>query len=105
MRADSASSVSPARTGTAAWAMIGPESRSGVTKWTVQRSEEHTSELQSQSNLVFRLFFLKAPAPPELSPLPPPAALPFLPPAGPGTAAWAMIGPESRSGVTKWTVQ
>src|SRR3990167_8301223 len=40
------------------------------------RSEEHTSELQSQSNLAWRLFFLKHRAPPDLSPLPPPAALP-----------------------------
>src|SRR3972149_23135 len=35
-----------------------------------RRSEEHTSELQSQSNLVCRPFFLKEPAPPDISPLP-----------------------------------
>src|SRR3990167_6895589 len=33
------------------------------------RSEEHTSELQSQSNLIFPLFFFNDPAPTEISPL------------------------------------
>src|SRR3990172_6833356 len=40
------------------------------------RSEEHTSELQSPLHLLFHLFFLNDTAPPEISPLPPPAALP-----------------------------
>src|SRR3990167_7013753 len=35
----------------------------------VGRSEEHTSELQSQSNLVCRLLFLNDPATTEISPL------------------------------------
>src|SRR3990172_5609907 len=33
------------------------------------RSEKHTSELQSPLHLVFPLFFLNDPAPPEISPL------------------------------------
>src|SRR3990167_6887199 len=33
------------------------------------RSEEHTSELQSHSNLLFLVFFLNNPATPEISPL------------------------------------
>src|SRR3990167_6867174 len=41
------------------------------------RSEEHTSELQSQSNLLFPLFF-NDPAPPEISPLPLHDALPIF---------------------------
>src|SRR3990167_8335305 len=36
-------------------------------RWS--RSEEHTSELQSQSNLVCRLLFLNDTAPPEIYPL------------------------------------
>src|SRR3990167_7125701 len=54
-------------------------SRQGILQ-VVFRSEEHTSELQSQSNLVCPLFFLKARAPPFSSPLPPPAPLPFSSP-------------------------
>src|SRR2546430_5698704 len=38
------------------------------------RSEEHTSELQSQSNLVCRLLLEKKTAPPGTTPPPPPAA-------------------------------
>src|SRR3990167_6958614 len=41
------------------------------------RSEEHTSELQSQSNLVFPFFFLNDPATTEIYPLPLPDALPI----------------------------
>src|SRR3990167_6876223 len=44
---------------------------------SVTRSEEHTSELQSPSNLTFTLFF-NDPAPPEISPLPLPDALPIF---------------------------
>src|SRR5260221_7118757 len=49
MRAASVSAVSPSRTGTAAWTRMGPASR----------SEEHTSELQSHSDLVCRLLLEK----------------------------------------------
>src|SRR3990167_2181732 len=42
------------------------------------RSEEHTSELQSQSNLVCRLFFFNDPATTEIYPLPLHDALPIL---------------------------
>src|SRR3989338_6800018 len=35
-----------------------------------KRSEEHTSELQSQFHLLFPFFFLKDTAPPEIYPLP-----------------------------------
>src|SRR3990167_7216338 len=42
------------------------------------RSEEHTPELQSQSNLVFPLIFLNDTPTPEIFPLPLPAALPIL---------------------------
>src|SRR3990167_6974769 len=41
------------------------------------RSEEHTSELQSQSNLAFPLFFFNDTAPTETSPLPLHDALPI----------------------------
>src|SRR3989338_2008488 len=41
------------------------------------RSEEHTSELQSQFHLVYPFFFFKNPAPPDISPLPLPDALPI----------------------------
>src|SRR3990167_2365257 len=43
----------------------------------VIRSEEHTSELQSQSKLGWRPFFLKDRATTEIYPLPLPAALPI----------------------------
>src|SRR3990167_6862283 len=43
------------------------------------RSEEHTSELQSQSKLLFPLFFFNDAAPPEFSPLPLHDALPIGP--------------------------
>src|SRR3989338_6717578 len=52
------------------------------------RSEEHTSELQSQFHLLYLLFFFNAAAPPALSPLPLPAALPILPPASKTTPTW-----------------
>src|SRR3990167_2195023 len=51
------------------------------------RSEEHTSELQSQSNLLFRLFFLNDRPPPDPSPLPLPGALPISPITTPPLAA------------------
>src|SRR3989338_6843220 len=41
------------------------------------RSEEHTSELQSQFHLVCPLLLLNDPAPPEISPLPLHDALPI----------------------------
>src|SRR3989338_7263738 len=41
------------------------------------RSEEHTSELQSQFHLVCHFFFLNDAAPPEISPLPLHDALPI----------------------------
>src|SRR3989338_6667547 len=41
------------------------------------RSEEHTSELQSQFHLLFLFFFFNTPAPPEISPLPLHDALPI----------------------------
>src|SRR2546427_3116248 len=40
-------------------ARIGISSSSSVTSWRRMRSEEHTSELQSQSNLVCRLLLEK----------------------------------------------
>src|SRR3989338_8384784 len=43
-----------------------------------RRSEEHTSELQSQFHLLFPLFFFNDPAPTEISPLPLHDALPIL---------------------------
>src|SRR5260370_501785 len=43
------------------------------------RSEEHTSELQSHFNLVFRLFFLNDPATTEIYTLPLHDALPICP--------------------------
>src|SRR3989338_6729564 len=43
------------------------------------RSEEHTSELQSQFHLLFPLFFFNDPAPTEISPLPLHDALPICP--------------------------
>src|SRR3990172_3570313 len=52
----------------------------------VDRSEEHTTELQSPPQLLFPLFFLNAPAPPEIYPLSLHDALPILrasPPAPP----------------------
>src|SRR3989338_6655180 len=50
-----------------------------VTATIKQRSEEHTSELQSQFHLLFPLvFFLNDPAPPEISPLSLHAALPIF---------------------------
>src|SRR3989442_927730 len=42
------------------------------------RSGEHTPELPSRPPLLCRLFFLNAPAPPDISPLPLHDALPFL---------------------------
>src|SRR3990172_63130 len=42
-----------------------------------ERSEEHTSELQSPLHLLFPLFFFNDPATPEISPLPLPDALPI----------------------------
>src|SRR3990167_6872644 len=42
------------------------------------RSEEHTSELQSQSNLIFRLFFFNDTATTEIYPLSLHDALPIL---------------------------
>src|SRR3989338_6749523 len=57
----------------------------------VQRSEEHTSELQSHFHLLFLLFFFKDPAPPEISPLPLHDALPILF----STMHRAMISPTS----------
>src|SRR3990167_8670123 len=50
------------------------------------RSEEHTSELQSQSNLVCRLFFLNTPAPTDIYPLSLHDALPIFRPARPAAA-------------------
>src|SRR3990167_6893948 len=45
------------------------------------RSEEHTSELQSHSNLHLPLFFFYNPPPPPIStPFPPPPPFPFPPP-------------------------
>src|SRR3990167_6871269 len=44
----------------------------------VTRSEEHTSEPQSQSNLLFLLFFFNDTAPTEISPLSLHDALPIL---------------------------
>src|SRR3990167_5447172 len=49
-----------------------------------ERSEEHTSELQSQSNLVYPLFFLNDPATTEIYPLSLHAALPILAQRGAG---------------------
>src|SRR3989338_6675196 len=43
----------------------------------IERSEEHTSELQSQFHLLFLLFFFNDPAPTEISPLPLHDALPI----------------------------
>src|SRR3989338_2081196 len=43
-----------------------------------RRSEEHTSELQSQFHLLFLFFFFNDPAPTETSPLPLHDALPIL---------------------------
>src|SRR3990172_6933906 len=43
----------------------------------VSRSEEHTSELQSRLHLLFLLFFLNDPPPPDISPLSLPDALPI----------------------------
>src|SRR3989338_2219290 len=48
--------------------------------WQSSRSEEHTSELQSQFHLVCRFFFFNDAAPPEISPLPLHAALPISSP-------------------------
>src|SRR3990167_3899443 len=58
----------------------------------VARSEEHTSELQSQSNLVCPTLFLKDPAPPEIYSLPLHDALPICRArrsAGRSTARWS----------------
>src|SRR3989338_6641755 len=41
------------------------------------RSEEHTSELQSQFHLLYPLFFFMHPPPPDSTPLPLPDALPI----------------------------
>src|SRR2546427_7608484 len=41
------------------WVVISPTSRPGATARCHARSEEHTSELQSQSNLVCRLLLEK----------------------------------------------
>src|SRR2546430_4770391 len=40
-------------------AAVPEESRGGLFSWVTTRSEEHTSELQSQSNLVCRLLLEK----------------------------------------------
>src|SRR3990167_8286422 len=45
--------------------------------WSPARSEEHTSELHSQSNLRARLFFFSGTAPTEIPPLPLHDALPI----------------------------
>src|SRR2546422_990958 len=41
-------------------------------------TEEHTSEIPSRPHLVFPLFFLMTPPPPDIPSLPLPAALPFF---------------------------
>src|SRR3990167_3830486 len=53
----------------------------------VSRSEEHTSQLQSQSNLAFRLFFFNDAATPEIYPLSLHDALPISRPEGNRTVA------------------
>src|SRR3990167_6866364 len=62
---------------------------------TCARSEEHTSELQSQSNLLYLLFFLNDPPPTEISPLPLPAALPISPAIAPYATAVPSWAPNS----------
>src|SRR3972149_3657140 len=60
--------------------------------WRFRRSEEHTSELQSQPNLVCRLVFLKDAATTEIYPLPLPDALPI------SAASRAAAGSRARRG-------
>src|SRR2546430_10180370 len=43
-------------------------SNAAFSQWAQARSEEHTSELQSQSNLVCRLLLEKKKAPPAIAP-------------------------------------
>src|SRR3989338_6735487 len=49
----------------------------GLLPFVTARSEEHTSELQSQFHLLFRLFFFNDPPTTEISPLPLHDALPI----------------------------
>src|SRR2546427_2063523 len=58
-RTNEESAVVPARWGAVGSARAGREQRNGPSGEQRQRSEEHTSELQSQSNLVCRLLLEK----------------------------------------------
>src|SRR2546430_8935481 len=67
---------------------------------TTLRSEEHTSELQSQSNLVCRLLLAKKnarppPHPPPPPPLPSPSPCHLPPPTPPAPPATPTAGPAT----------